>query len=118
MATSVRPPLKIPSHEDILANAFRYACGVTDNARRKLTDADVAEQPNRGVPMWDQAPLTYLAYWYAREGGSDSEFILSLCQSLRRKPREGLTRGQIRGAVNVFLGDFKRGYKAPWMVTL
>jgi hypothetical protein len=55
--------LTAPSREDMLFDAWLYAAGLTDNARRKLTDADVRQQPNNGA-QWDRLPLLRLANWY------------------------------------------------------
>lgn len=101
-----------PSSEEMLADAWLYAAGVTDNARRKLTNQDVETQPNRGCPFWEALPLTRLANWYVREGGSDSDFIRSL------RHEKYLTPAQVRGAVNHMLGAFKRGERWDWMVSL
>lgn len=100
-----------PSREDLLFDAWRYACGVTDNGRRKLTNQDVDEQPSREECMWDNYPLTRLANWYARDGGSDNEFV----GKMRRE--RWLTPAQVRGVCNVMLGAWKRGWRAEWMVT-
>lgn len=110
--------LRAPSREDMLADAWLYALGVTDNARRKLTNQDVSEQPSQnrerlgyiaGLAQWDSEPLSRLAVWYAREGGSDNEFV----QKMRRE--KYLTPAQVRGVCNVMLGDFKRGRRWDWI---
>lgn len=105
--------LTAPRREDMLFDAWLYAAGITDNARRKLTDADVRQQPNDGA-QWDRLPLLRLANWYVREGDSDSEFI----QKIRHDAHRGLTSAQVRGACNVLLGDFKRGKRWDWMAQL
>lgn len=108
----VYPPSPVaPAHEDMLADAWLYALGQSDNARRKLTNADYEQQPNEG-PMWERLPLMRLANWYIREGNSDSSFVRAL------RHEKYLTGPQVRGVVNVMLGAHKRGWRPPWAARL
>lgn len=124
--------LTAPAHEDMLADAWLYALGVTDNARRKLTNHDVDAQPGGqnsidersriiraggdpgpALPQWEAQPLSRLANWYVHQfcadAGTESDFIRSLSKERHFTP------AQVRGAVNVMLGEFKRGARWGWM---
>lgn len=101
-----------PTTEELLADAWLYAMGITDNARRRLTDQDLAEQPSREPRGFDNFPLNRLANWYLREADTDNGFVLSV-----RKEKHP-TPAQRRGVVNVMLGAYKRGERWPWLVTL
>lgn len=106
------PAPAFPGGDECLCNAWVHALLVTSNGRTKLTNADVLAQPSHERAVWDNYPLTRLANWYVREGGSDTAFV----QSIRHDAHKRLTPAQVRGAVNVMLASWKRGYKAPWMV--
>lgn len=118
MNAALIPAPVFPGGDVCLADVFLYALGTTDNARRKLTDADVRDQPVEG-PVWDRYPLKRLANWYIFENcqiGKDhpnNAFV----RSLRKDQKKGLTPAQVRGACNVLLGAWKRGERYEWMVS-
>lgn len=96
-------------------HAWAYLMRITDNGALKVTDDDVAHDPNeRGEPMWFAMPLRRIANLYLKDRSVTHRLIMGY----RLKASRGLSQAQVRATLNILLAAWKRGYRADYMAQL